>query len=72
MLEFLNLGLKQKVCIFTKKVWKLLDGLVVESPRSPLLIDIYMDWFETQFLQDRNIIKYTQNVLYSDRYVDDV
>lgn len=70
--SLLDICLQQNVCIFNDKKWKQLDGLAMGSPISCLLADIFMDNFENKFMIDPTLLRFTKEIVYYYRYVDDI
>jgi hypothetical protein len=65
-----------KVCIdqnyfkFNGEYYQQLDGLAMGSPLSPLLAELFMDYFEEKLFSDNSVN--TKNIYCWFRYVDDV
>lgn len=70
LLNLLNLCLKQNFFTFNNTVYCQEDGLSMGSPLSPLLADIYMDFFENNHILNNN--SFSKHILYYHRYVDDI
>lgn len=66
ILDLTNLCMKQNYFRFNGQFYLQNDGLATGSPLSPLMADIFMDNFETQYIVNNS------NIVYYYRFVDDL
>lgn len=70
ILSLLKVCIKQNYFGFNNVFYKQDDGLPMGSPLSPLLAEIYMDYFEQKIFNSNNTL--TKNIKFWFRYVDDI
>lgn len=70
IMMLLDICLQQNFFNFNSITYSQPDGLAMGSPLSPLLADLFMDHFETNYILNNNNFK--DKIIYYYRYVDDV